>query len=119
MPNRSKSVGTLNAARLTPPNPPLVIQARVDVPPRAPLRTRQRPLKEGIRETRSHDGFFRKRSPPVRDAWEERMLAQQRREISLQQCSIYTGYTRGPQMLKAAVELKLTEVAGLKTRSHS
>ena len=113
-PNRQSTKPIGQSTATPPPTLP-----RVDVPPHALLRTRHPSLNEGLRETQSHDGFFRRRSPPVRDAWEERMLAQQRREISIQRCSIYTGYTRGPQMLKAAAELKLTEVAGLKTRSHS
>jgi hypothetical protein len=116
MRNRCKSSATLNAIGKPPAmlssNPPPLIQARVDVPPRAPLRTRHPSLNEGLRETQSHDGLLpRRSSAPVWDAWEQRMLQQQRREIAQQRCSKWTGYTRGPAILKALAELK--------SRSHS
>ena len=88
------------------------------MPPRASLRTQHPSLNEGLRETQSHDGFFRKRSPPVRDAWEERMLAQQRREIAQRRLSMYHFDSRGHVMLKAVAELQLKAEAKLKSRSQ-
>jgi hypothetical protein len=114
-PNRQS---TKPIGKSTVPPPPTL--PRVDVPPRAPLRTRHPSLNEGLRQTQSHDGLLpRKSSAPVRDTWEQRMLAQQRRENAQQRCSKWTGYTRGPQMMKAVAELKLKAIAELKSRSHS
>ncbi len=105
-PNRQS---TKPIGKSTVPPPPTL--PRVDVPPHAPLRTRQRSLKEGLRESQSHDGF-RRRSAPVRNEWEERMLAQRRREIAQQRCSMFTFHSH--EMLNAVAELHLKADAKLK-----
>ncbi|KAG0581686.1 hypothetical protein KC19_3G000100 [Ceratodon purpureus] len=97
--------------RKSPP-PPIRTVAPADIPRPLHFRTGRPPLSDVLRQTQSHDGFLARRvCPPVRDAWEQRVLKLQRRENSRYRSSSYTGYSRGPEILKAMAELK--------SRSHS
>lgn len=84
----------------------------VRVPPRAALRFPHPASHGAIRQTQSHGGTLgSSRSPPVYDAWERRLLKQQYRAAAMYRSSPSTGYSRGPELLKAYAELK--------SRSHS
>ena len=110
-PNRQS---TKPIGKSTVPPPPTL--PRVDVPPRAPL---QQPTPSHQLGS-STDSVTRRLLPRksfsllFQNTSEQRMLAQQRRENAQQRCSKWTGYTRGPQMLKAVAELHLKADAKLK-----
>lgn len=92
--------------------PTVIPVARTDVPPRVAFHTMRPPSSDSLRQTQSHGEFHpRVIRPRVRDAWEQRTLQIQLRQNASYRTSSHTGYSRGPELLKALAELK--------SRSHS